>query len=59
MANNVVFNMTICIIGTLIMLIHIVNILIKKDRRKDQNALLVFVAFTGFHFFDIGISLFI
>ena len=50
MANNVVFNMTICIMGALIMLIHIVNILIKKDRRKDQNALLVFVAFTGFHF---------
>ena len=50
MANNVVFNMAICIMGTLIMLIHIVNILIKKDRRKDQNALLVFIAFTAFHF---------
>ena len=31
-----VFNATVCLLGVLILLIHIVNLLIKKDRRKDE-----------------------
>lgn len=50
MEPNVVFNATVCLIGVLIQLVHIVNLLIKKGRRKDETALLVFLAFTAFHF---------
>ena len=46
MANNVVFNASVCIIGILILLIHVVNILFKKDRRKDEKVLLEFFMFT-------------
>lgn len=42
-------NITICGIGILILLIHIVNLLIKRNRRKDENWLLVFMAFTVLH----------
>ena len=45
-----VFNATVCLLGVLILLIHIVNLLIKKDRRKDENALLDFFIFTAIHF---------
>ena len=45
-----VFNATICIIGIAILLIHTVNILLKKDRRKDEESLLLFIVFTVFHF---------
>ncbi len=45
-----VFNMTVCLLGVLILLIHIVNILLKKDRRKDENSLLYFFLFTMVHF---------
>lgn len=44
------FNATICILGIVIFLIHIVNFLIKKERRKDENALLIFFLFTVVHF---------
>ena len=50
MENNSVFNATVCIIGIAIFLIHIINILIKKNRRKDENYLLAFLSFTAFHF---------
>lgn len=50
MAGNSVFNATICILGIFIFSIHIVNVLLKKDRRKDENVLLAFFAFTLFHF---------
>lgn len=50
MSGNVIFNVTVCIIGIEILLIHIVNVLLKKNRRKDENRLLVFLAFTAFHF---------
>lgn len=42
-------NITICGIGILIFLIHIVNLLIKRPRRKDENWLLVFMTFTVLH----------
>lgn len=45
-----VFNATVCLLGVLILLIHIVNLLIKKDRRKDENTLLDFFIFTAIHF---------
>ena len=50
MSPNSVFNATVCLLGVLILLIHIVNLLIKKERRKDENALLLFFIFTAIHF---------
>ena len=45
-----IFNATICILGVLILSLHIVNVLLKKNRRKDENALLSFFIFTALHF---------
>ncbi|MBQ8451936.1 MAG: histidine kinase [Clostridia bacterium] len=45
-----VFNVTICIIGILILSIHIANILIKRKHRADEKNLLVFFIFTAVHF---------
>ena len=50
MDEKAVFSLTVCLIGILILLVHIANILIKEKRRKDENALLVFLLFTAFHF---------
>ena len=50
MEKNVIFNVTVCIVGIAILLIHIVNCLLKKNRRKDENRLLIFLSFTAFHF---------
>ncbi len=50
MSNNSVFNMSVCIIGIVIFLLHIINILIKKERRKDERSLLDFLIFTSIHF---------
>lgn len=50
MLNNQVFNATVCFIGIGIILIHIVNIVIKKNKRPDEKRLLAFLAFTAFHF---------
>ena len=50
MSNNSVFNMSVCTIGIVIFLIHIINILIKRERRKDERALLDFLIFTSIHF---------
>lgn len=50
MGNNIVFNITVCIIGSLILLVHTINALIKKKKRKDEKWLLAFIAFTMFHF---------
>ena len=44
------FNATVCIIGIAILLIHTINILLKRDRRKDENSLLIFIVFTIIHF---------
>lgn len=49
MDNKTVFNISVCLIGMLILLVHIVNLFIKKERRKDENALLSFFLFTFFH----------
>ena len=50
MSPNEIFNATVCIIGIAILLVHILNILFKKDRRKDENRLLLFLVFTVIHF---------
>lgn len=50
MSKNAIFNATVCIIGIAILLIHIVNVLVKKNRRKDENALLNFLTLTVIHF---------
>ncbi len=43
-------NATICLVGVLLLLIHIVNIILKKDKRKDEIALMSFCIFTMVHF---------
>lgn len=50
MTNNAVFNATVCIVGISILLIHVVNLLFKRNKRKDENRLLLFLVFTVFHF---------
>lgn len=50
MTNNAVFNATVCIVGISILLIHVVNLLFKRNKRKDENRLLLFLVFTLFHF---------
>ena len=50
MSPKSVFNATVCLLGFLILLVHTFNLFIKKERRKDENALLIFFLFTMFHF---------
>ena len=50
MSNNVVFNISVCIMGILILFVHFINLLVKKKKRKDEKQLLTFIAFTIFHF---------
>ena len=45
-----VFNATVCLLGVLILFLHIVNIVFKKDKRKDEKSLLIFFIFTAVHF---------
>lgn len=50
MTNNSVFNATVCIMGIAILLIHIFNLIIKRNKRLDEKRLLIFLLFTAFHF---------
>ena len=50
MSNNAVFNAAVCLIGFVILTVHIVSLSIKKNRRHDEDSLLIFLAFTAFHF---------
>lgn len=50
MSNNIIFNIAVCAIGILILLIHLVNIIIKRNKRKDEMILLNFFVFTIVHF---------
>lgn len=50
MTNNAIFNATVCIMGAFILTIHIVNLLLKKEKRKDEKNLLDFFVFTVVHF---------
>ena len=50
MDSKAVFNATICILGIAIFLIHSVDLVLKKGKRRDEIHLLVFFLFTAFHF---------
>lgn len=50
MDSKTTFNATVCIVGIAFLLIHTVNLLLKRDRRKDENNLLFFIVFTIIHF---------
>ena len=50
MDSKTTFNTTVCIVGIAFLLIHTVNLLLKRDRRKDENNLLFFIVFTIIHF---------
>lgn len=50
MTNNQIFNVTVCSIGIAILIIHIITALLKKNRRRDENALINFFFLTVIHF---------
>ena len=50
MKNSYIFNATVCIIGILIFIVHIISIILKKNKRKDEMCLLNFFIFTILHF---------
>ena len=50
MKNSYIFNATVCIIGILIFIVHIISIILKKNKRKDEMCLLEFFIFTILHF---------
>ena len=50
MENSYIFNATVCIIGILIFIVHIISIILKKNKRKDEMCLLEFFIFTILHF---------
>lgn len=50
MDQKTVFNIAICVIGIAFLLVHTTDLLLKKNRRKDENSLLTFIIFTAFHF---------
>lgn len=59
MSANAIFNATVCFIGIAIFLIHIVNTAIKRNKRKDEYRLLLFLSFTAFHFLTYLIFTFV
>ena len=44
------FNAAVCIIGIALLLIHTIDLFLKKNRRKDEKNLLTFIIFTALHF---------
>ena len=50
MAQNSVFNLTICLMGIMILLVHVANIMIQKETRWEEKILLYFFIFTIIHF---------
>lgn len=50
MEKNAIFNATVCLMGGLILAIHIVNLCVKKGKRPDEMTLLDFFVFTAVHF---------
>lgn len=50
MDNKNAFNITVCIIGIAILLIHIIDLVFKKKKRTDEMNLLWFFIFTATHF---------
>ncbi len=50
MGSNSIFNATICMFGIAVLLIHIVDLILKPEKRRDEKDLLVFFIFTAIHF---------
>ena len=50
MNNNSVFNATVCIAGILLLAIHLLYLVIKKNKSKDEKNLMDFFIFTIIHF---------
>ena len=50
MKNSYIFNASVCIIGILIFIVHIISIILKKNKRKDEICLLDFFIFSILHF---------
>ena len=50
MPTNSVFNSLVCIMGILILTIHVVNLMSQVEKRKDEKILLYFFLFTIVHF---------
>ena len=50
MNNTSVFNATVCIAGILLLAIHLIYLLIKKNKSKDEKNLMEFFIFTIIHF---------
>ena len=46
MSSSIVFNSTVCLFGIVLLSIHVVNFLIKKNKRKDEMELLDFFVLT-------------
>ena len=47
---NVGINITICGIGIMIFLVHVFNLILKRNKRPDEKWLLVFMIFNVIHF---------
>ncbi len=50
MSINVIFNITVCLVGIIFLTIHAVDTGLKKNKRKDEINLLIFIIFTIVHF---------
>ena len=50
MENSYIFNATVCIFGILMLGIHTLSIILKKNKREDEICLLDFFIFTILHF---------
>lgn len=50
MDNKSIFNVTVCLIGAIILMVHTLNLALKKEKRKDEKCLLAFFIFTVLHF---------
>lgn len=50
MDSKSIFNITVCSLGIVIFIIHIFNLVLKRNKRKDEKILLSFFAFTALHF---------
>ena len=50
MDSKSMFNAVVCIIGIAIFLIHVIDIALKREKRKEEISLLLFIVFTSIHF---------
>lgn len=50
MDGKTIFNITVCIVGIVFLLIHTVDLVLKRGKRRDEINLLIFIVFTTVHF---------